>query len=111
MRRSTIAALLSALAMPGAGHLYLKRIRSGIALIVVSLGCLWVVLDSALREASAIVNNIDAMGMVDPAQITALVTQASDASGRGLTTLAAVGLAVVWIFGIVDAWRLGRRAD
>lgn len=112
MRRSTIAALLSALVIPGAGHLYLRQFRSGIALIALSLACLWIVLDRALQEASAVMEKIQANGgIVAPAQLPDLVAQVSNSSDSAFTTLATVVLVVCWVFGIVDAWRLGRRAD
>lgn len=110
MNRPTVSVLLSALVIPGAGHLYLKRIGRGIVLIVVSLVCLWFVLDQALQEATAVMDEIQATGLVDPARISDLMARASSAPVHPLTTLATVVLGVCWVFGIVDAWRLGRRA-
>jgi len=54
MSRSTTAVLLSALVLPGAGHLYLKHYPRGLALIAISLMwislmCLWVFVDRAMQ--------------------------------------------------------------
>lgn len=112
MSRPTIAALLSALVMPGAGHLYLRHPWRGVALIAISLACLWLILDSAMQQAAAVVDRLEAEGgALDPARISELVAQTSNGAGSTLVTLATLVLAGCWLFGIVDAWRLGKRAE
>lgn len=112
MSRSTIAALLSALVIPGAGHFYLRHVRRGLALLVPSLLCLWPILDSAMRQASAVMGQIEAEGgLVDPARVSELVAQTSAASGGSLASLATLALIALWVLGIVDAWRLGKKNE
>lgn len=112
MRKSTIAVLLSALVLPGSGHLYLKRPGRGIALIGISLATLWIILAQAMRQAAAVVDRLETEGgALDPAHISDLVVQTSNSSGSTLGTIATVVLVGCWLFGIVDAWRLGRKAD
>jgi len=109
MSRSINAMLLSALVVPGAGQLYLKHYGRGFIFIGVSLACLWILMDRAMQLASTVLDQISAQGgAIDPAQITELVAQASNASGSPLATIASVGLAGCWLVGIVDAYRLGR---
>ena len=112
MSRSTVAALLSALVMPGAGHFYLKRVGRGFALLLPSLLCLWLILDSAMRQASAVVDQIEAEGgLVDPARVSELVAQSSAGAGGTFASLATLALIALWVFGIVDAWRLGKKNE
>lgn len=109
MSRSTNAALLSALVVPGAGHLYLKYYLRGIALIVTSLACLGVFVERALRQASVVLESLASEGgAVDPGQLADLVTQASNGSGSLVVTVASLVLVGCWVIGIVDAYRLGK---
>jgi TM2 domain-containing membrane protein YozV len=112
MRKSTTAVLLSALVMPGAGHLYLKRVGRGIGLVGLSLACLWVVFDQVMRQASTVVGQLEAQGgAIDPAQISDLVAQSSANSDSPLATMAMLVLTGCWLVGIIDAWRLGRQNE
>jgi TM2 domain-containing membrane protein YozV len=107
MSRSVNAVLLSALVLPGAGHLYLKHYARGIALIAFSLACLWVIVDRAMQLASTILEQFEsAGGALDPGQVSDLVARASNSSGSSVATLVLAGC---WLFGMVDAYRLGRN--
>ena len=110
MSRSTNAVLLSALVLPGAGHLYLKHFRSGLALIVISLACLWIFVDSAMQQASTVLERLESEGgALDAGRISDLVTQTSNSSGSTVATVATLVLAGCWLVGIVDAYRLGKK--
>lgn len=110
MSRSTNAVLLSALVLPGAGHLYLKHYPRGIALVVISLACLGILADQAMRQVSIVLDRLASEGgAVDAGQLADLVTQASNGSGSLAVTLASLVLASCWVIGIVDAYRLARR--
>jgi len=112
MRRSTTAVLLSALVLPGAGHLFLKYYGRGAAAIAISLACLWVIADSVMQQASTVLGQLEVEGgTLDPAHISDLVTQASNSSGSAVGTLATVVLAGCWLVGMVDAYRLGKQQD
>jgi hypothetical protein len=109
MSRSTNAVLLSALVLPGAGHLYLKHAGRGIALIAISLACLWVLVNRAMRQASAVLEKLESEGAVlDAGQLSGLVTQTSNSSGSAVVTVATLVLAGCWVVGIADAYRLGK---
>ncbi len=109
MRRTTTAVLLSALVLPGAGQFYLKHYGRGLALIGVSLACLWVVLDRAMQLAATVLDQIATEGgLLNAGHIAELVAQASNAPGSPLVTVASLVLAGCWLAGIVDAYRLGR---
>ena len=112
MSQSTTAVVLSALVLPGAGQIYLKRYQRGIALIGVSLVCLWFIVVQAMQQASAVLVQLESEGgVLDASQITDLVSQTSSGSGSAAVTVATVVLAVCWVAGIVDAYRLGNKKD
>ena len=109
MSRSTNAVLLSALVLPGAGHLYLKHYPRGIALIVTSLTCLGVLVERAMQQASIVLEKLASEGDgVDPGRLADLVAQASSGPGSLVVTVASLVLAGCWVIGIVDAYRLGK---
>jgi TM2 domain-containing membrane protein YozV len=109
MHKSTIAVLLSALVLPGAGHLYLKQVWRGVALIVISLACLWIIMDRVMQQASAVVDRLEAEGgALDAGHISDLIAQTSTSSDSTLATIATLVLAGCWLVGIIDVWRLGR---
>lgn len=110
MSRSTTAVLLSALVLPGAGHLYLKHYPRGIALIAISLACLWIFMDRAMQQASIVLDQVASeVGAVDVGQLSDLVTQTSNGPGSLVVTVASLVLAGCWVIGIVDAYRIARN--
>lgn len=110
MSRSTTALLLSVLVLPGAGHLYLKRYPRGIALIVISLACLWAFVDRAMQQASIVLDRLASEGgAVDVGWLSDLVTQTSNGRGSLVVTAASLVLAGCWVIGIVDAYRIARK--
>lgn len=107
MSRSTNAVLLSALVLPGAGHLYLKHFRRGIALIAISLVCLWIIVDGAMQQASIVLERLESEGgAIDAGQLSTL---ASNSSGSSVVTVATWVLAGCWLVGVVDAYLLGKK--
>lgn len=110
MSRSTTAVLLSALVLPGAGHLYLKHYPRGIALIAISLACLWIFVDRAMQQASIILDQVASEGgAVDVGRLSDLVTQTSNGSGSLVVTAASLVLVGCWVIGVVDAYRIARN--
>lgn len=110
MSRSTTAVLLSALVLPGAGHLYLKHYPRGIALIAIGLACLWIFMDRAMQQASIVLDQVASeVGAVDVGQLSNLVTQTSNGPDSLVVTAASLVLAGCWVIGIVDAYRIARN--
>jgi hypothetical protein len=106
MSRSTNAVLLSALVLPGAGHLYLQHYARGIALVTISLACLWIFVDRVMQQASGVLDKLSSEGdVIDAGRLSELVAQTSSST---LVTVATLVLAGCWLVGIVDAYRLGR---
>ena len=110
MSRSTTAVLLSALVLPGAGHLYLKHYPRGLALIAISLACLWVFVDRTLQLASSVLDRVvSAGGALDVGQLANLVTQTANGPGSLVVMAASLALAGCWVIGVVDAYRIARK--
>ncbi|MHB1091386.1 hypothetical protein [Thiobacillus sp.] len=110
MSRSTTAVLLSALVLPGVGHLYLKHYSRGVALIAISLACLWILIDQALQQTSILLGRLASEGgAVDPGQLGDLVTQPSNGPGGLALTVASLVLVGCWVIGIADIYRIARN--
>ncbi|MGE5319950.1 MAG: hypothetical protein ACM3KD_07210 [Hyphomicrobiaceae bacterium] len=110
MSRATNAVLLSALVAPGAGHLYLRHYPRGVALIGISLACLWVFVERAMQQASIVLDRLASdAGGIDAGQLSDLITQTSGGPGSLVVTLTSLALAVCWAIGIVDAYRLAKE--
>lgn len=110
MSRSTTAVVLSALVLPGAGHLYLKQVGRGMVLIAVSLVCLGFIVLQAMQQASAVLVQLEIEGgVLDPVQFAERVSQSADHAGSGVATAATLVLVACWLYGIIDAYRQGQR--
>ncbi|MBT9569385.1 MAG: hypothetical protein IV085_13940 [Thiobacillus sp.] len=106
MSRTTIAVMLSALVLPGAGQVYLKRYWRGGVFAAASLACMWVIMAEILRRASSVLAQIEAgAGAPDVAQIASLAALASQGAGTGRLPLVTLLLALCWIASVADAFR------
>ncbi len=107
MSRPVIAALISALVFPGAGHLYLKRGGRALLFLLPTLAAVVVFLGQAFGQASEIAEQIMAGTVApDPVAIAARLEQSGGASTVG--TVAAGVMLVCWIGATVDAYLLAR---
>lgn len=111
MSRALQAALLSGLVFPGTGHLLLKKYARGWMFIILSTLALIFLFKGAWHQAHAILQNIEASGGgLDVANISALLQQQTEAgSDIAAIGIAAWGFLVVWLLGILDAYRLGKK--
>ena len=112
MKKSTKAALLSALVFPGAGHLYLKKYASGTALLAISCACIYYVISYSLHQAMQIVGQIqNGTTPADVSTITNLVTQQSSGPQAQLMSATSTVIVICWVIGIIDSYRLGHAKD
>jgi hypothetical protein len=104
MKRKRIALLLSALVLPGLGHLYLGRKGLGIAIILVVNLLLLLALFVVLKGLGPVIAAKASAGAVtvSPAEVMAAL---HGVSGFGKGLLAA--FALVWAFSIADLLRQG----
>jgi len=110
MKNTHKATLLSALVIPGAGHVYLKKYVSGVILCGISLIAMSILIQQAVIKASAIVEKI-LTGDIEPniQVITKLVT-ASDTDGA-LISYCTYTIIVCWAIGVIDSYRLGKKQE
>ena len=112
MKKSTKAALLSALVFPGVGNFYLKRHISGAVIAGAALMALYALISNTVVRALEIVDKLQ-LGEIQPdmAVITALLSKQPAGTEALLIDFATIVLLLSWVIGIVDAYRLGRQKD
>ena len=113
MKISHKAALLSAFVFPGLGQLYLKRYWRGLAFlsfVLTELGyVIWATTVSALDRLDE--------AMVQLQSGTANLQEFSDIAGSNLFAADPHHTAVIyiivclWIFAVIDAYRIGKQRD
>ena len=112
MKRSTKAALLSALIFPGVGQFSLRRYTMGFLLTGAALASLYFIVSYAVERAFQIVDKIQQGEIAaDSLSITELVSQQSMQGGAQFLNIASLVLIVCWLISIVDAIIAGRRHD
>lgn len=108
LSRAGQALLWSAVLFPGAGHLHLKHFKRGIALIGVTLLSLSVLLFEFVRLAMQVIESTLANAItLDVPRLAAAILQAGAADQVLMASLWALGLC--WLFGMFDAYRLGKK--
>ncbi len=111
MSKSIKAALLSGLLFPGLGHLYLKRFLPATILIISALIAIGFVASVILVVAVDISAQIES-GAIAPDMITLTETVTEQVHAKRHTTnISVLVLIVLWVFGIVDSYRIGRKQD
>jgi len=104
------AALISALVFPGGGHFYLKKHIVGALLAGISLMCVYLLVATAMEAAQVISLKLQSGEIpLDIDRIRAEIVKQSAASGSTTTGIATWLLAICWLAGIVDSFRLGRK--
>lgn len=115
MRKSTIAALLSACVLPGSGHIYLRSYARGIALLGISAAALVDFVHRVWQEAALIrgqlMAEINAGGGGDIETLIAHAMSTVDRIDRQPFTIATLVLSACWLIGILDSYRLGKRFE
>lgn len=109
MSRSNTALLLSALVMPGAGQLYLKRVLRGMVLVILSLVCLWIIADSVLQQVSVVLAQLQSGDLaLDSTHIAALAAQTRGSPESDIATYVLIGC---WLGGMIDTYWLGKKTQ
>jgi hypothetical protein len=112
MKNSLKGALLSGLIFPGLGQIALKRYRRGIVLMLVVMAALIVMIVTAVQQAYAVLERIEAVGGTpDSETIRQAAEQAAAASDSAAIPAMALLIVICWVVGIVDAYRIGRQKD
>ena len=112
MRNALKGALWSGVIFPGLGQVILKHYTRGIVLMLMVSASLVVIVLKAVQHALAIVEKIESEGVViDIQTITEAATRASSTSDSLIYNLGSLLIVFCWIFGIVDAYRIGKKKD
>lgn len=112
MKNSIRAALWSALVLPGVGQIVLKRYTRGIALVLATLAAVVWIAVNAVEQALAILGKLQSAGASLNAQTLVDITAQASAAADSLSFNIALYLTIFcWVFGIVDAYRIGRQKD
>lgn len=112
MNNSLKGAFFSGLVFPGLGQVILKRYKRGAALILTVSACMLVIIIKAVQQAFAILQMIEsAGGSINMSTITDTAAKASTASDSLIIKLLLLLILFCWIFGIIDAYRIGRIKD
>jgi len=106
------AVLLSAFLFPGAGHYFLKRYFTAMLLGIVAAGGLYFLIVETLARSRQIAEQILAGEIpYDLATITQLASMHSAGSDARLLNTATTAVAIAWLIGMVDSYRVGRQQD
>ena len=112
MNNSLKGAFLSGLIFPGLGQIVLKHYKRGAVIMLTVLVSLSVVVVKAVQHALAILEKIESEGgAISMSTISNAATQASTTSGSLIFNLVLLLVALCWIIGIVDAYRIGKKKD
>ena len=104
--RAAVAAALSAFVWPGAGQLYNRDKKKGLAFIVLAgVGAIGLLAAIGSMVSSA----LEAEPVTDPAEATALATRLLAQSGGGRLSVFSMLITVVWAASVVDAFMSARR--
>ena len=112
IKAALLSALLSALVIPGAGHLYLNRRIIGFVLISAAIALLYFIVSIAMERALLIVEKIqNGEVSLDNQSIMALVSQQSASADTGLLNFVWPAFILLWLIGFVDSYRIGCAQD
>ena len=113
MKISYKAALLSAFVFPGVGQLYLKKVWRGLAIVFMFCAGLGYLIWSATVAAMSRLDDVMVKMQGDIKDLQKLSDLVGSKGSTADPTLDAVFyfMLCLWIFAIVDAYRIGRRKD
>lgn len=111
MKQSVRGALLSGLVFPGTGQIALKQYKRGTALMLAACICVTYIVKQAVVQATTILERLEHVGTLDLNTINNTVNQASANSSNLLVNLASILILVCWVYGIIDAYHIGKQID
>ena len=112
MKNSLKAALLSALVLPGAGQIVLKRYFSGAVFALISIVALSVIMAKIIKLSTVIISKINS-GALDQSSngLIGILSNSMVEVNTGVMNTAFLIYLGVWILSILDAYRVGELVD
>ncbi len=112
MNNSLKGAVWSGLIFPGLGQVVLKHYKRGAVIMLMVLVSMSVVVVKAVHSALAILEGIELeSGAISMSTISNAANQAPTTSGSLTINLVLLLTILCWIFGVVDAYRIGKEKD
>jgi TM2 domain-containing membrane protein YozV len=111
VKKSTKAALFSALVFPGVGHFYLKRWLVGILLFGVAALATFYIGSVVMETASFVVERIQSGAVNSDTDTIARLAEEQISSKEQAVSLAKYVFLACWLAGIAGAWWQGRAQD
>ena len=112
MKNSTKALLLSALVFPGAGHYSLKKHLHSAIIASSALLCLYIILSILIDKAQLIAKQIQSGEItLDVEAISAELHNHAFSGDIQQINIALAILIFIWLFSIIDSYRLGLKTD
>jgi hypothetical protein len=112
MKKSLKGALLSGLVLPGVGQIALKQKARGITLICIILASLGVIIAEGTRIALGVLEKIENQGgVLDIQTISSISENAVKTADSYIMHGGILLLILCWIFGIIDAYSIGKKLD
>ena len=111
MKPALKAALCSGLIFPGCGYFSIGHYRRGFLTLLVALSCLAIVVIDTYHKARTVADQLLENGQlsINMAQVQQLLAQTEDTFEPMLLSVSYGMLVSVWIFSVVDGYRLGRN--
>ena len=112
MKNSLKGAFWSGLIFPGLGQIILKHYKRGAVIMITVLVSMSLFIVKAVQNALDILEKIQSQGgVISMSTISNAATQASTTSGSLTFNLVLLLTILCWIFGVVDAYRIGKKQD
>jgi uncharacterized membrane protein YtjA (UPF0391 family) len=109
MNRAAVAALLSALVFPGAGHFYLRRPRRAWLFLVPALVAAVIWFGDVATQVSTILDQVMS-GAVAPDPVAIAARLEAQGGSSPIVQLAAIVFVVFWLASIIDSILVARSA-
>ncbi len=111
MKNSLKGAFLSGVVFPGLGQVVLGYRLRGFAFMFVVLASLILIVAIATQQAFTILENIEAGAPIDYNTISNAATQGINTADSFIINLFTLLMLFCWLFGVVDAYILGKKKD
>ena len=103
---------MSALVLPGAGHLLLKRYASAAIFGGFSLWAIYYITTSVMDRAYSIVEKMQSGGHpMDIAAMTQMMANQAGVPAEQYLSIATTGFILCWVVAVIDAYRVGSQRD